>query len=288
MGQNYGNHIWHYPDSSYSYTDAEWLSEMTRLNYPIDAATGEPVTEPLRKGDLIEVRARGGLAYRGKFNINEQHDNDPLFDFDIVVLARDVAVEPVAMSLSDVKDAADVDIFDATGQSGGELYQAGYVRLQDVQISDAAGWGDYGQITVTDGEGRTLPVRLGTGSYWDAVEAPEGTFDLIGLFDQDSGSGRDGYQMWVFGLDGFLLDADIDGNGFVGSDDLDIVRASWEQTGGAGDISGDGLVGSADLDLIRANWGFGTAPASTAVPEPATVWLLVAGILAVAFSRIEW
>lgn len=284
MGQNYGNHVWHFPDASYSYTDAEWAAEMARLNYPIDAATGEPVTEPLRKGDLIEVRARGGLAYKGKFNVNEQHENDPAYDFEIVLLSRDVPVEPVPFTLADIKDAANSEYFDPTRQSGGELYQARYVRLEDVQIADASGWESYGRITVTDGEGRTFPVRLGVDPCWDACSPPSGTFDLLGLFDQDSFSGKGGYQMWTFGLDEFLLDADLNADGFIGSADLDTVRANWGRSG-PGDISGDGTVGSADLDLIRANWGFGTLCQPAAVPEPA-FFAGVAGMLAcLAFRR---
>jgi hypothetical protein len=30
--------------------------------------------DPLRAGDLVEIRARGGLSYAGKMNVNEQHD----------------------------------------------------------------------------------------------------------------------------------------------------------------------------------------------------------------------
>ncbi len=66
------------------------------------------------------------------------------------------------------------------------------------------------------------------------------------------------------------LAGDFNGDGTVNSRDLDIVRANWGQTVGAGDWSagdgsGDGKVGSTDLDLVRANWG---ATAAAAVPEP--------------------
>ena len=62
---------------------------------------------------------------------------------------------------------------------------------------------------------------------------------------------------------------DLDGDRFVGSSDLDIVRAHWGMTitPGAlrlGDPSGDGLVGSADLDIVRANWGQTAAAAGVA------------------------
>jgi hypothetical protein len=86
-----------------------------------------------------------------------------------------------------------------------------------------------------------------------------------------------------------VLEGDLNGDGFVGSADLDIIRANWGRTTipgdyAAGDVSGDGRVDSADLDLVRANWGAGVAP--SAVPEPATcaamvvcacLWLITRG-----------
>ena len=83
------------------------------------------------------------------------------------------------------------------------------------------------------------------------------------------------------------LDGDLDGDGFVGSADLDIVRGAWGQTvaGGAaeGDPSNDGVVGSADLDIVRANWG-ATAGAA-AVPEPGVCLLIAFGTLIMALRR---
>lgn len=82
-----------------------------------------------------------------------------------------------------------------------------------------------------------------------------------------------------FGLE--TLPGDLNGDGFVGAADLDIVRGSWGQTASPGDLSrsdpsGDGLVGSADLDINCANWGGGVPSASTPVPEP--------GLLGVVFA----
>ena len=70
------------------------------------------------------------------------------------------------------------------------------------------------------------------------------------------------------------LAGDLNGDGFVGSADLDMVRGSWGATvepGTSGDADGDGFVSSSDLDIVRGNWGAG-APA--AVPEPSLAMLL--------------
>ena len=72
---------------------------------------------------------------------------------------------------------------------------------------------------------------------------------------------------------------DLNGDGFVGSDDLDIVRAHWGEgvdpgCAVCGDPSGDGVVGGPDLDIIRANWGMRTSPTVMAVPEPACLGIV--------------
>ena len=56
------------------------------------------------------------------------------------------------------------------------------------------------------------------------------------------------------------LPGDLNGDGFVGSADLDIVRGVWGQSVEpgclpCGDPSGDGVVGSADLDIVPRELG---------------------------------
>ncbi len=131
------------------------------------------------------------------------------------------------------------------------------------------------------------------------VVATEAGFDIT----QDSGSDFDSGQAW-FGYGDFVnsvMDAgelggifdnvqlivnstplvgDLNGDGFVGIDDLNLVLGNWNQnvTPGdplQGDPSGDGFVGIDDLNQILGNWNAGTPPtAGAAVPEPATLALL--------------
>lgn len=82
-----------------------------------------------------------------------------------------------------------------------------------------------------------------------------------------------------------FIPGDLNGDGYVGSADLDIVRANWGQNAppgelAMGDASGDGHVGSADLDIVRAHWGEGAA----AIPEPGA-WLLMMLFGTLALSR---
>ena len=72
--------------------------------------------------------------------------------------------------------------------------------------------------------------------------------------------------------------ADMNGDGLIGSDDLDVIRANWGATVAPGDVSsgdltGDGAVNSSDLDIVRALWGM-SRPEMQAVPEPAGILLL--------------
>ncbi len=76
---------------------------------------------------------------------------------------------------------------------------------------------------------------------------------------------------------------DVNGDGFVGIDDLNVVLNNWNQTVNRGDISqgdlaghGDAFVGVDDLNVILGNGNAGTPPPgapgslATAVPEPGT------------------
>ena len=84
-----------------------------------------------------------------------------------------------------------------------------------------------------------------------------------------------------------IVNGDLDGDGFVGSSDLDLVRGNWGASFSGkenGDANGDGVVDSADLDVVRGNWGQGT-PA--AVPEPGGLMLLAGVVLLGAALRCK-
>lgn len=86
------------------------------------------------------------------------------------------------------------------------------------------------------------------------------------------------------------IQGDLDGNGFVGIDDLNIVLGNWNQSvppaDPAADPSADGFVGIDDLNLVLGNWNSGVPPALGAVaPEPAASGLFALGCLAMLRRR---
>lgn len=219
MGQNIGRIVGNHPAGSY--TDAAWLAELDRL-------THDPISGHLfAPGDLVEIRARApGLNFRGKTNINEQHSNDPLANFDVVLLQADYGLpRPATVSIDELKVANNDFVFDVTRAAGCERYQGMLVRLRDIQFVDDAGWAPDAELLVTDGL-LTFPVKLGIESGFSEHDAPVGPFDIIGILDQEDLDGSDGnrggYRIWVA--------RDYDGNGLIvpcsyadGDSDLDRV-----------------------------------------------------------------
>ena len=212
MGQCYGN-LGFIGDESFSYIDVAmagqpgetrpvWYDESDRLGFN---RPGTPLTtdQLVRAGNLVEIRARAGLYYKGKMNVNERHSNVGN-DFEIIILDENYGLPtPLDISLSAIKDDADVPIFDPTRSAGGERYQLTWVQIENVRFEDDSLWGRNGELTLIDDTGRTLEVRLGLNDSFDAVPAPEGYFDVVGIIDQDSAKGMDGYRLLAMHADDF-------------------------------------------------------------------------------------
>jgi hypothetical protein len=189
MAQLYDNLPWIMPGGGYS--NAQFIAELSRIN-----AAGFAV------GDRIRVTG-WFLSYKGKYNINEQHSNNPDHDFTIEVLERGVGLaKPEVVSLDELKDDQDRFVFDPERLVGGEYYQGRLIRIEDVNVMDAKGWGPDGVLTVTNGA-KTLPVRLGRGNgiYPGSFNLSQ-PCDVIGILDQESTDLRGGYQLYVMNYDG--------------------------------------------------------------------------------------
>jgi hypothetical protein len=129
------------------------------------------------------------------------------------------------------------------------------------------------------------------GVHFDASDFPiwDGTIDTIELqFNSPSGPQTvfiDQIVSLFSPPDGNVaggIPGDLDGDGFVGITDLNIVLGNWNQTIPPGDPladpSGDNFVGIEDLNEVLGNWNAGTPPGAHAnIPEPASLGLLLAG-----------
>jgi hypothetical protein len=118
-----------------------------------------------------------------------------------------------------------------------------------------------------------------------------GTFASVLGADLGGGLGFD----VIYSSSGVMLEivsnalaGDLDGDGFVGIADLNIVLGNWNQNvppaNPLADPSGDGFVGIADLNVVLGNWNAGVPPAQSvsSIPEPGmvTLWCLMGVFLA--------
>jgi hypothetical protein len=233
MGQNYGNMPW-IQDSSDSYPDTQWYDELNRLQLWHPNRVGLPEALPreqlIRPGDYVEIRARAGLWYGGKMNVNEQHFNTANKDFEVVVLQRGRGWDaPPNLTLVDLKNPDDSFIFNTIDpqSAGGEHFQGSQVTLQNVHLVNPSDWGKNKDTIVADSTGRSFKVHFSMGDGFTNYTAPQGTFSVTGIMDQatTTTTGNDGYrllvmnsgdlfQSWshVAGIDSWSSAASWDGN----------------------------------------------------------------------------
>ncbi len=219
-----------------NYTDEQLLSELYLVNH--DPNTGYTFAA----GDRVKVTGWYKF-YKGKMNVNEKHQIEPMYDLDIELVTPAVGLpQSETITLDMVKDGNDQYIFDQTRLTGCEYYQARLVRVNDVNIVDSCNWVPDGTVTVKDANGLTFPVKLGIGDGFTRFDCPTGQIDVIAIFDQES-SGymvcKDGYRLWV---------PDYDGNGLV------LTDRGHERGNLPGDINTDYIVDFYDFAELAGNW----------------------------------
>jgi len=142
----------------------------------------------------------------------------------------------------------------------------------------------------------TVPVGGATGLVNPGTVGGLDFGNLTGFHIQvDTGGDLDPYDVSFENFRAFVpgadLEGDLDGDGFVGIADLNLVLGDWNKSvppaDARADPSGDNFVGIADLNFVLGNWNAGTPPAAAgaAVPEPAGLALLGVGGLALVRRR---
>lgn len=231
FGQNYG-----IVTSGESYTEQEYLDELYRINHDPNTAYVFNV------GDRVRV-AGSYKFYKGKTNLNEKHEVDPYYDFQIELVTPAAGVPTAeSVSLNMLKDGNNDYIFDPNRVYGCEYYQGRLVRVENVTITDPEKWGPGETLTLSDNSGRTFDLLLGRGEGFTRYECPEGVIDVIGILDQEATTYfpcMDGYRLWV---------TNYDGNGLV------LTDRGYQRGNLGGDINGDYTVDLMDLAEMSRNW----------------------------------
>ena len=131
----------------------------------------------------------------------------------------------------------------------------------------------------------------------DASYITQDVYPNLGVFDPLTQTPADGeYFTYDMNYVAPSLPGDLNGDGYVGLDDLQPILDHWNQNvtigdASMGDIAGpsgsgpDGYVGLDDLQPVLDHWNEGTLPTPSSIPEPATLALLGMGMAALTRRR---
>lgn len=175
------------------------------------------------------------------------------------------------------------------GQTTGTDFEQTAAGVWEVE-AEGTGLNDFDRMNLTGAASiaGTLELLLGgtyTPEIGDTMNILSANGGVVGTFDailQDpampTGVAFEVRYLPTIVQLGVVLSGDLNGDGYVGVQDLDILLANWDDTVTAGsfidgDVSGDGLVGDDDLQVVIDNWGNGALPGGN-VPEPGSFALM--------------
>lgn len=165
---------------------AAWAGIFYNSNWPRYPENIEP-------GDRIEITGYVSNI-NGKVNINERHSAAPELQFQVTVLQAGAGMpEPIV-----IPDIAACNFFDQTRATGGEKYQAQWVRMNGIEIVSGT-WGAGQTLIVGDISGATMALLLSSMGDFDSFPEPSGAFEPVGIFDQEDKTSPylEDYRLWV-------------------------------------------------------------------------------------------
>ncbi len=244
-------------------------------------------------------------GFKGMHNVTVTHDGVQQRHTGIVISDTATALDlPLADSIDGTLDA---DVVNLTGSmevagkdSLGTLTLQGNFEQLDtgtLNIEMTSGDADliFAENIALDGDlvidvigaapkiGEVFIVLLSSGSFI-------GNFDNVICTDLLLNVEYLSNMLRITVLDVLSLPGDLNGDGYVGLDDLDIILTNWNQAippaNSAADPSDDGFVGLDDLDIVLNNWNTSIPISSyTDIPEPSSLALLVIGTIALQHRR---
>ena len=132
------------------------------------------------------------------------------------------------------------------------------------------------------GQGTKLIAGQSTGLYIDSYDGMQ----TWGPPNQMDSPAKRHLSIVNMSLIDLILTGDLNADGFVGLEDLDIVLSNWNQPVNPGDLlagdpSNDGYVGLDDLDVVLSNWNSGTPQGAglSDIPEPSSAGLILLGVI---------
>jgi len=152
----------------------------------------------VQAGDV--VRVEGWVAnHNGKVFVNDRHSVPIMWNME--VLSHGAMPDPEV-----IPSIAVCNHFDVTRETGGERYQTRWVRINGVQIVSGE-WGAGNELIITDSSGEELIMLLASPGNFDAITAPMGAFDVVGIFDQEDPElpYHENYRIWVKNSEGIVL-----------------------------------------------------------------------------------
>ncbi|MBN1589057.1 MAG: autotransporter-associated beta strand repeat-containing protein [Pirellulales bacterium] len=207
--------------------------------------------------------------------------------------------------------AGDVDV-DATASLGGSGSITGDVDLNGTFTVDYDSDADtvdlltiVGELDLTDSTISLVDVGAGTdplagdtyvlATYSSLVGTPTTELGLQTgwtidyAYDYDGGTDN---SIALFVPGAVQIPGDADNSGYVDETDALALATHWGANGtevgwSDGDFDGDHVVGPKDASIMAAHWNYGTPPPAeaSAMPEPSTLAVLLAGLASLAFFR---
>jgi hypothetical protein len=292
---------------------AFWEAEVTRIeeiNNTPPPAVPQTMSNPVSNGSIVVTgNDRSDWAGIPAYDVDGADTAGPEVDYNQVQVAHDDDDVYFRFQL----DASgffgfrhnvfiDVDQDRNTGfrGSGDDLSIGAEYLLQGSSVFSFAGatpttwnWNFLGSQSYDDFPNTDIETSIPRALIGD----PDG-FDFVLFGDNtgtpdyypNTGNGGAGGDLLRYLINGPLA-GDLDGDGFVGIGDLNIVLSNWNQsvTPGdvlAGDFDGDGFVGIGDLNGVLGNWNAGSPPGNSAIiPEPTTLAMIGLGGMAILRRR---